>query len=75
MNAATGVNAVAVFGCFAADGPRQCSGLPVARYGPGELADQIGAGWTLIAQEREQHTTPAAKIQPFTWVALRRGAA
>jgi SAM-dependent methyltransferase len=72
MTAATGVNAVAVFGCFAPDGPRQCSGLPVARYGPRDLADELGPDWTLIAGDREIHTTPAGLTQPFTWVALRR---
>jgi hypothetical protein len=72
MSAATGANAVAVFGCFAPDGPRQCSGLPVARYGPPELADELGQDWTLIAEDREHHTTPAGLTQPFTWVALRR---
>jgi SAM-dependent methyltransferase len=72
MGAATGANAVAVFGCFAPDGPQQCSGLPVARYGPQELADALGPGWALIADDRELHTTPAGLTQPFTWVALRK---
>jgi hypothetical protein len=72
ISAATGANAVAVFGCFAPDGPRQCSGLPVARYGPQEVADELGPGWTLIAADRELHITPAGLPQPFTWVALRR---
>jgi trans-aconitate methyltransferase len=73
LDAATGQGAVAVFGCFAPDGPQQCSGLPVARYGPAQLADQIGVGWHLISQDREEHVTPAGAIQPFTWAALRRG--
>ena len=72
LAAATAVNAAAVFGCFAPDGPRQCSGLPVARYGPRELADELGRDWTLIADDWEDHATPAGLIQPFTWVALRR---
>ncbi len=72
MSAATAANAVAVFGCFAPDGPRQCSGLPVARYGPRDLAAELGQDWTLIADDREHHTTPADLTQPFTWVALRR---
>ena len=72
MNAATGADAVAVFGCFAPDGPGQCSGLPVARYGPQELADELGPRWALIADDRELHITPAGVTQPFTWVALRR---
>jgi hypothetical protein len=72
MSTATGVNAVAVFGCFAPDGPRQCSGLPVARYSPQELADELGPDWTLIAADREHHSTPAGLSQPFTWATLRR---
>ena len=32
LDAATETDAVAVFGCFAPDGPERCSGLPVARY-------------------------------------------
>ena len=72
MNAATGADAVAVFGCFAPDGPPQCSSLPVARYGPQELADELGPRWVLIADDRELHVTPAGATQPFTWVALRK---
>lgn len=71
LAAAAGPNAVAVFGCFAPDGPPRCSGLPVARYGPRELAAELGSEWTLIAEDREEHATPAGLIQPFTWVALR----
>jgi hypothetical protein len=70
LGAATEPDAVAVFGCFAPHGPRQCSGLPVARYSPSELADQLGSGWTLIGYDLEEHVTPAGTIQPFTWAAL-----
>jgi len=72
LNTATASGAIAVFGCFAPDGPQHCSGLPVARYSPTQLARQIGTKWLLINQEREEHTTPAGTIQPFTWVALRK---
>jgi len=72
LAAATALAAVAVFGCFAPDGPARCSGLPVARYTPRDLAAELGPGWTLVAQDREAHTTPAAQIQPFTWAAFRR---
>jgi hypothetical protein len=44
----------------------------VARYGPAQLARQIGTKWLLISQDREEHITPAGTIQPFTWIALRR---
>jgi trans-aconitate methyltransferase len=72
LDAATAPGAVAVFGCFAPDGPQHCSGLPVARYSPAQLARQLGARWLLISQDREEHITPAGTIQPFTWIALRR---
>jgi len=74
LSAATDPSAVAVFGCFAPDGPEQCSGLPVARYSPAQLADELGGEWRLISQDREEHSTPAGLIQPFTWVALRKQA-
>ena len=72
LDTATAPGAIAVFGCFAPDGPQQCSGLPVARYSAAQLARQIGAGWLVISQAREEHITPAGTIQPLTWVALRR---
>ncbi len=72
LDAATAPGAVAVFGCFAPDGPQHCSGLPVSRYSPAQLARNIGAEWLLISQDREEHITPAGTIQPLTWVALRR---
>jgi trans-aconitate methyltransferase len=72
LDAATGPGAIAVFGCFAPDGPQYCSGLPVARYSPAQLASEVGAKWLLISQARKEHITPAGTIQPFTWIALRR---
>jgi hypothetical protein len=72
LEAATAARAIAVFGCFAPDGPQHCSGLPVARYSPTQLARQLGTRWLLISQDREEHITPAGTIQPFTWIALRR---
>jgi hypothetical protein len=72
LDTATAPGAIAVFGCFAPDGPQRCSGLPVARYGPAQLGRQIGTKWQLISHDREEHITPAGSIQPFTWVALRR---
>jgi len=74
LDTATAAGAIAVFGCFAPDGPQRCSGLPVARYSPAQLARQIGPRWLLIGQDREEHITPAGTTQPFTWIALRRQA-
>ena len=72
MADATRPGAVAVLGCFAPDGPEYCSGLPVARYSPGELAVTFKA-WTLISEDREEHRTPDGAMQPFTWAALLKG--
>jgi trans-aconitate methyltransferase len=72
LDTATAPDAIAVFGCFAPDGPQHCSGLPVARYSPAQLARQIGTNWLMTSQDREEHITPAGTIQPLTWIALRR---
>lgn len=72
LGAATRPGAVAVFATFAPDGPRQCSGLDVARYDAGGLADLLGPRWRTEAADREEHRTPGGAVQPFTWVAFRR---
>ena len=72
LAAATAAGAVSVFGCFAPDGPPRCSGLPVARYAPADLAALLGPDWTLIVQDHEAHVTPSGQTQPFTWTAHRR---
>jgi hypothetical protein len=74
LQAATTASAVAVFGCFAPDGPQYCSGLPVLRHDAEALGRELGPQWVLVAQAREEHMTPAAVIQPFTWAAFRRQA-
>jgi SAM-dependent methyltransferase len=61
-----------IIGSFAADGPEQCSGLPVARYSPTDLKKLVSPYLTVLATEREEHTTPAGATQPFTWLLGRR---
>jgi len=61
-----------VIGCFATDGPEQCSGLPTARHDAGDLAEVFAASFVLEHSEREVHHTPGGAEQPFTWVVLRR---
>lgn len=72
LDRATGPGAVAVIGCFAPDGPEHCSGLPVTRYSAAGLVSGLGDSWTLTAEEREEHVTPAGVVQPFSWVACTR---
>lgn len=60
-----------VLGAFAADGPEQCSGLPVRRYDPEELLGLLD-GFAAVATRHEVHHTPWGAPQSFTWVAARR---
>ncbi len=62
----------AIVATFARDGPPSCSGLPVSRYGPQELAAALGEDLVVEHQERELHGTPWGTEQAFTWGLLRR---
>ncbi|MBL0921820.1 MAG: class I SAM-dependent methyltransferase [Phycisphaerales bacterium] len=57
---------------FAPDGPERCSDLPVRRYDAPALALEFGDRFELVRSEREDHTTPWEKVQPFTAAILRR---
>jgi SAM-dependent methyltransferase len=70
-----------ILATFAADGPEYCSGLPVARYAPADLAAELtrayGDAVSITGRRSQQHRTPAGTVQPFTWITaqLRRGPA
>ncbi len=72
LDAALAPGGLVVIGTFADRGPEFCSGLPTARYSPGELAAALGDGLHVVAERGEDHVTPAGVVQPFTWLALRR---
>ncbi|MEX2587094.1 MAG: hypothetical protein WD602_03750 [Actinomycetota bacterium] len=57
-----------ILATFAPDGPRYCSGLPVARYGLDELAGRLEDSFEVIGGCRDPHTTPSGQVQPFTWI-------
>lgn len=63
---------MAVFGCFAPGRAVPVLWPAGGRYSPGEIAGELGRDWTLLAEDRETHTTPAGPTQPFTRIALRR---
>ena len=75
MHRCTRPGGTVVVATFAADGPEQCTGLPVQRYEPDELAaelrDGLGGEFTVLDARRETHRTPFGTVQPFTWVSLR----
>jgi ubiquinone/menaquinone biosynthesis C-methylase UbiE len=62
----------AVIGCFAADGPERCSGLPVVRRDPADIASLFGESFSLVESRREVHSTPSGIQQRFAYALLRR---
>ncbi len=64
----------AIIATFAPDGPAQCSGLPVCRYGADALAAKFASAFEPIEAGTHMHMTPAGREQPFTHVVLRRRA-
>ena len=63
-----------IISTFADDGPEQCSGLPVQRYSPEQLADAFADVGSVIRQERRIHATPWQTEQPFSLVVIERTA-
>jgi trans-aconitate methyltransferase len=61
-----------VVGTFAADGPTHCSGLPVRRYSPAELAAEFAPDFVSRIADDEHHHTPWGAVQHFTWLVLQR---
>ena len=56
---------------FAPDGPEQCSGLPVVRYGPDQLHDEFGPSFELLEHASEEHKTPWGSVQHFIYCHCR----
>lgn len=69
MNAALKVGAHAIIASFAEDGPEKCSGLPVVRYSPDGLADELqrhAPGVFAGVEARHfEHVTPGGTRQKF----------
>lgn len=62
----------AIIATFAPDGPETCSGLPVARYAPDDLAAVLGTNFALVTHRRQIHHTPAGRPQAFQFSLFRR---
>ncbi|MBT8455700.1 MAG: class I SAM-dependent methyltransferase [Rhodobacteraceae bacterium] len=67
---------VAIIMSFALDGPEMCSGLPVQRYSPETLRDEIDrhapGAFDLIDQRAHTHVTPMGREQRFQVSVFRR---
>jgi SAM-dependent methyltransferase len=61
-----------VIATFAPDGPTTCSGLPVKRWSSDEIAGFLGEDFDVVETRRQDHVTPADRVQPFTWLAATR---
>ncbi|MEZ5073515.1 MAG: class I SAM-dependent methyltransferase [Solirubrobacterales bacterium] len=61
-----------VIATFGPEGPSECSGLPVRRYGPEELTAALGAEFELLMSELTAHRTPRGSEQQFHYALLRR---
>ncbi|HET9469441.1 MAG TPA: class I SAM-dependent methyltransferase [Vicinamibacterales bacterium] len=56
-----------VIATFAVDGPEKCSGLPVARYSPETLTEELRPDFTLVEHAPEAHRTPGGGMQSFVY--------
>lgn len=68
----TAAGSLVIVATFALDGPEKCSGLPVQRYDPASLSQDLGAAFRLIEAWREAHVTPGGGSQAFNWCVFRR---
>ena len=62
----------AIVATFAPDGPEKCSGLPVQRYSPEQLAEELGPAFLLRETRLHVHTTPWGSTQSFQYSWLKR---
>jgi hypothetical protein len=60
-----------IIATFSPDGPAMCSGLPVQRYDAGSLVQKFPR-CILVDTRLEDHETPSAAIQSFTYVLMKK---
>lgn len=57
----------AVIATFGPEGPETCSGLPVRRYAPTDMAATLGDGFEAVDHVEEHHNTPRGAVQHFVY--------
>ena len=67
-----GRGGTAVVATFGPDGPERCSGLPVHRYSPEQLANECGPSFRLDRSEAHVHVTPSGVPQSFVYSTFSR---
>lgn len=67
---------IAVIATFADDGPEMCSGLPVVRYAPEALAQELDrllpGQFDMVEARRHLHITPKGNRQSFQYSVLQK---
>jgi SAM-dependent methyltransferase len=61
-----------ILATFGPQGPTQCSGLPVERYGADDVQRVLGDDFELISSTLADHRTPSGRSQQFHYAHLRR---
>jgi len=63
-----------VIATFGPHGPKECSGLPVARYSSAELHGLFGQPFVLVDETMYEHATPQGTLQEFVYCCcLKKG--
>jgi len=79
LHSALAPGGTAIIMTFADDGPETCSGLPVQRYAPEDLAATfellLPGAFAVLSSGRVSHVTPGGAEQRFQYTVLRRDAA
>ena len=65
LNQALRLNGHLIIGTFGLDAPPKCSGLPVVRYEPETLNNELGNNFDLAETYFEDHVTPSGVRQKF----------
>jgi SAM-dependent methyltransferase len=65
LNQALTLNGHLIIGTFGLDAPPKCSGLPVVRYEPETLHNELGNNFNLAETFFEDHVTPSGVKQKF----------
>ena len=72
LTRAVRIDGHAIIATFAPDGPDRCSGLPVVRYSPENIAVLLADSFAPVAHRRHLHQTPKGAEQAFQFSLIRR---
>ena len=74
LNESLKLNGHLIMATFGLDGPRKCSGLPVVRYSPESLQNELGVNLQPRESFIEHHLTPSGVSQSFIYCRFVRQA-